>query len=163
MWDKEWRGASKDEAQDQFVSIEKAEQPGTVDDAAPENDAAQRKFSQKKRRRVAVASENSEMIARVRWQSAFDATRKEEFKLPHVTNSRHCKWKETLRLWMSDEDVPNDGVVRTDPMRVRVRLRVSVVAPLFIAYPYACVYVSGRNVVVTLTVSVRWTLLQVGL
>jgi len=53
---------------------------------------AKRKFSERKRRRVAVASENSEMVAQLRWQSAFDAMRKEEFKLPqHV-----LKLKETL-------------------------------------------------------------------
>ena len=51
-----------------------------------------RKVSQRKRRRVAVAAENSEMLASVRWQSAFDAIRKEEFKLPqHI-----LKMKATL-------------------------------------------------------------------
>lgn len=55
-------------------------------------DETGRKFSQRKRRRVAVASENSEMLASVRWQSAFDALRKDEFKLPqHV-----LKIKETM-------------------------------------------------------------------
>lgn len=54
--------------------------------------AGDKRYSERKRRRVAVASETTEMLATVRWQSAFDAIRKEEFKLPqHV-----IKLKETL-------------------------------------------------------------------
>ena len=73
-------GASKTPA-----AITKADTDAAIAGAVKDPES-KRKFSERKRRRVAVASENSEMLASVRWQSAFDAIRKEEFKLPQHVN-----------------------------------------------------------------------------
>ena len=43
---------------------------------------SQRRLTARPRRRVAIASENSEQLASARWHSAFDALRKEEKKTP---------------------------------------------------------------------------------
>jgi len=64
--------------------LEIDEPKSPVPDAQLDADAG-RAFTKRKKRRVAVASENTEMVAQVRWQSAFEAMKSYRFKLPqHV-------------------------------------------------------------------------------
>lgn len=114
---------SKDNDELNLVNVETAAQPeqgagpAVVDTgpvSAPENSNT-RKFSERKRRRVAVASENSEMVAQLRWKSAFDAVRKEEFKLPqHILKIKE-KLSEHPILGKLDPDIIDQV---TNAMRV---------------------------------------------
>lgn len=81
--------ASKPEGQPEPTLVKNNQQGGNG--AAPEhvkpevrtsndggNTNSERRHTEQKRRRVAVASENAEVLASVRWHSAFDAIRRPE-------------------------------------------------------------------------------------